>query len=149
MTLEEMLALIPDNDEGQIEANDLRTIVTELYERAGNSMGNSFAYKWTSTTPPPSGRVNLDAPWGATATKLWLSEVADEGASPSFTVIEDAEQTRIWIATPDGKKLVADVTGPVVDLGTYREVPIEVVEVVGPSPANNDSVTLTAVVVLP
>jgi hypothetical protein len=148
MTLEELLALIPDNDAGQIEADDLQTIVTELYNRAGNSMGDSWAYKWTSSTPPPTGRVNLDAAWGVTATKLWVSETADEGASPTFGMIEDAVQTRIRIATTDGKRLVADVTGPGTDLGTYRELPIEVVEVIGPSPANNDSVTVTAVVIL-
>jgi hypothetical protein len=148
MTLEELLALIPDNEDGQIEADDLQTIVTELYNRAGNSMGDSWAYKWTSSTPPPTGRVNLDAAWGVTATKLWVSETADEGASPTFGMIEDAVQTRIRIATTDGKRLVADVTGPGTDLGTYRELPIEVVEVIGPSPANNDSVTVTAVVIL-
>lgn len=31
MTLEELLALLPDNTSGQIGADDLRTIVTELY----------------------------------------------------------------------------------------------------------------------
>jgi hypothetical protein len=148
MTLEELLALIPDNEDGQIEADDLQTIVTELYNRAGNSMGDSWAYKWTTSSPPPTGRANLDAAWGVTATKLWVSETADEGASPTFGMIEDAVQARLWIGTADGKRLGADITGPIVDLGTYREIPIEVTDVVGPGPANNDSVTVTAVVIL-
>lgn len=33
MTLAEMLALLPDNDTGEIDAADLRTIVTELDAR--------------------------------------------------------------------------------------------------------------------
>lgn len=33
MTLEELLALLPDNNTGAIDAADLRTIVTELYTR--------------------------------------------------------------------------------------------------------------------
>lgn len=31
MTLEELLALLPDNGTGEISAADMRTIVTELY----------------------------------------------------------------------------------------------------------------------
>lgn len=33
MTLEELLALLPDNTTGQIDAADLRTIVTELFDK--------------------------------------------------------------------------------------------------------------------
>ena len=33
MTLEELLALLPDNTTGQITAADLRAVVTELYNR--------------------------------------------------------------------------------------------------------------------
>jgi len=149
MTLEELLALIPDNEDGQIEADDLQTIVTELYNRAGNSMGDSWAYKWTTATTPPSGRVRADTSWDMTATKLWVSETADDGVSPTFNLVGDNHSlARIWVATSGGTKLVANVTGPAVDLGTYRELPIEVVEVVGPAPANNDPVTVTAVVSL-
>jgi len=149
MTLEELLALIPDNDAGAIDADDLQTIVTELFNRAGNTMGQAFAYKWTTSATPATGRVRTDTSWDMTATKLWVSEIADEGASPTFNLVGDDEaKTRIWVATTGGTKLVADVTGPIVDLGIYRELPIAVVEVVGAAPANNDPVTITAVVSL-
>jgi hypothetical protein len=149
MTLDELLALIPDNDEGQIDADDLQTIVTELFNRAGNTMGQAFAYKWTTTATPPSGRIRTDTPWDMSATKLWVSEIADDGASPTFNILGDANAlARIWVATTNGTKLVADVTGPAIDLGTYREIPIAVIEVIGPAPANNDPVTVTAVVSL-
>lgn len=32
MTLEEMLALLPDNDQGAISAEDMRTIITGLFD---------------------------------------------------------------------------------------------------------------------
>ena len=84
-----------------------------------------------------------------TATKLWVSETADDGVSPTFNLVGDEHSlARIWVATSGGTKLVANVTGPAVDLGNYREIPIAVVEVVGPAPANNDPVTVTAVVSL-
>ena len=34
MTLDEMLALLPDNTTGEIDAADLRAIVTDLFEKA-------------------------------------------------------------------------------------------------------------------
>jgi Ca2+-binding EF-hand superfamily protein len=34
MTLEELLALLPDNTTGEISAADMRTIVTELWNHA-------------------------------------------------------------------------------------------------------------------
>ena len=33
MTLEELLALLPDNTTGEIDAADLRTVVTELFNK--------------------------------------------------------------------------------------------------------------------
>lgn len=36
MTLDEMLALLPDNDSGAIDADDLRAIVTELWTYTNN-----------------------------------------------------------------------------------------------------------------
>jgi hypothetical protein len=35
MTLDELLALLPDNNTGAIDAADLRTIVTDLFTKAG------------------------------------------------------------------------------------------------------------------
>jgi hypothetical protein len=37
-TLEELLALLPDNTTGDISAADMRTIVTNLYDRAGETV---------------------------------------------------------------------------------------------------------------
>lgn len=42
MTLEELLALLPDNDTGDIDAADLRTIVTELATATATVAGALF-----------------------------------------------------------------------------------------------------------
>ena len=40
MTLDELLALLPDNTTGAIDAVDLRTIVTELFNANGDSQSS-------------------------------------------------------------------------------------------------------------
>jgi len=142
-----MLALLPDNTEGAISAADLRAIVTELYH-LGASSSQAFAYRWTTSGPPGTGRVTMDQPWQLFATKALVSETADDGTMPGFNTIDSAVAARIWITTGSGAQFVADVTGPSVDLGTYRELPIAPLEVTGAQPTNNTQVTLSLVVVL-
>jgi hypothetical protein len=55
LTLDELLALLPDNTTGQITAADMRTIVTELY---------------TDANPPFSNIVN-QGPAGLVANATW------------------------------------------------------------------------------
>jgi hypothetical protein len=149
MTLDEMLALLPDNTTGQISAADLRAVVTDLYH-AANSVSDAFTFKWsTSGTAPTAGHVTMDQPWQTFATKALVSETADDGTVLSFATLDTAVAARIWVTTATGQKMVADVTGPSVDVGTYRELPIHVVSTAGAQPANNAPVTVSLVTVLP
>jgi hypothetical protein len=146
MTLDEMLALLPDNTAGDISAADMRQIVTDLYH-AAHSTSNAYAYRWaTNGQPPSTGHLTMDQPWQSFATKALISETADDGITPGFAVIDGAVAARVWL-TAGASQLIANVTGPSVDLGTYREVPIAIVSITGAQPSNNAAVTLSLVVV--
>jgi hypothetical protein len=147
MDLSEMLALLPDNTTGDIGADDLRSIVTELWNQA-RTYGNLYAYKWDNTpaSPPASGQITMDQPWALTATQILISESTDDGLTLTFALVDDALSGRIWLSTSGGARLEADVLGPTVDQGTYREIPIQVTSVTGSAPGNNAPVTLTIIV---
>jgi len=142
-----MLALLPDNTAGDISAADLRAIVTDLYHMAASS-STAYVYRWATSSPPAAGHVTMDQPWQTFATKVVISETADDGTAPGFGGIDAAVASRVWITGASGLQLVADVTGPSVDMGTYREVPISVLSITGAQPANNATVTVSVVVVL-
>jgi hypothetical protein len=148
MTLSDMLALLPDNTTGEISPADMRAIVTDLYN-AANSEGTAYAYRWTTGATPASGQLTMDQPWLITATKALISETTDDGLTLGFTVVDNAAAARLWITNAAGAKLVADVTGASVDMGTYRELPITVTSIAGAAPINNAAVTGTLFAVLP
>jgi hypothetical protein len=145
VNLDEMLALLPDNDTGDISAADLRAIVTELHELA-STLGQVFSYQWTPTAPVNTGRLTMDVNWDPSATKLLISETTDSGQVLSFEAL-DGSSARVRLAS-GGSLLHADVTGPSVDLGNYREVPIAVTEVIGSAPAANAKVQVGVLAVL-
>jgi len=147
MTLDEMLALLPDNTTGEISPADLRAIVSDLYD-AAHTTGDSYAYKWsTSGGAPNTGYVTMDQPWQTFATTLRISETTSDGLALGFGVLDGAVAARIWLSTAAGAKLTATVTGPSVDQGPYRDVPISVQSIVGNQPANNSAVTVSIAVV--
>src|SRR5262245_33668806 len=147
MTLDELLALLPDNTTGEISPADMRTIVTDLYH-AAHSASDAYAYRWSTSAPPGSGHVTMDQPWQLFASKALISELTDDGITPGFGAIDSAVAARVWITGAGGLEFVADVTGPSIDMGTYREVPIAPTSMTGVQPANNAAVTLSLVVVL-
>src|SRR5262245_32665480 len=143
-----MLALLADNTTGQISAADMRAIVTDLWT-AAHTTGQAFAYQWaTNGTAPTTGRATMDQPWQTFATKLLVSETTADGLAPSFATIDNAQQAKGWVSTASGSKLEMNITGPSVDMGNYREIPIQVLSIVGPQPGNNAAVTLTLAAVL-
>jgi hypothetical protein len=145
MTLQELLDLLPDNDTGDIGADDLRTIVTELWNQS-RQYGNLYAFKWDTTVPPGSGQVTMDQPWQLSATQLLVSETTSDNLALTFVLIDNALSGKVWLSTAGGARVEADVLGATVDQGTYREVPIQVTSVTGAQPNNNTAVTLTVVV---
>lgn len=148
MTLDEMLALLPDNDSGEITAADLRTIITELYQLA-STVGQNYSYSWsTADLSPGSGKVGMDLDWADTATKVLMSEITSDGESLTFAMLDSALEAQVWISTGTDSRLKATVTGPSLDQGGYRELPVEVYDVHGPAPANNAKVSVTLLVML-
>lgn len=141
-----MLALLPDNTAGAISPADLRAIVTELYEMAASS-SQAYPFRWASGGAPDAGHVTMDQPWQMFASKALVSETADDGTALGFALLDGAVASRVWITGPSGQ-LVADVTGPSVDVGGYREVPIGVRSISGDQPGDNSAVTVSLVVVL-
>jgi hypothetical protein len=205
MTLEEMLALLPDNDVGAIDAADLRVIVTELFTIADTArttaeaasgvandaygqisaisttadaahtaataaensaaaaqtqvsaltprvtaleakqeyIGQMFTYEWSTAATPAVGKMTSNPQWNIAATKLLISETTADGASIFFTQVDAAPGVRINLAASNGGKITATTTGPSVDMGTYREVPVAISLVNGPAPVSNERVTVT------
>lgn len=142
MTLDSLLALLPDNAVGAISAEDMRTVVTELY-RLASSATQVFSYQWTPSATPSNGRVSLDTGWDMTATKVLINETTNSGQVLTFALLDEAASAEIWLTTATTARLTATVTGPSVDQGTYREVPITTLTATGTAPANNDRVSVT------
>lgn len=143
MTLDEMLALLPDNDTGQISAADMRAIVTDLHALS-SSFAQVFSYQWEFGPPaaPGTGEAVVGPAWGLTADTLYLSMTALDGHELSFGVIDVAAEVNVWVVNATGSRLVATVTGPSVDLGDYRTLPIAVGSVTGPIPDDGTPVTV-------
>lgn len=73
MTLDELLALLPDNTIGDIGADDLRTIVTDLYTAAHGVDYVSRVHQGPFTLPSSSTFVPLPAP-GPVAGTITLTD---------------------------------------------------------------------------
>jgi hypothetical protein len=141
-TLDDLLALLPDNDTGEITASDLRTIVTELWHQA-SIYGNSYLFKWDMNPPPSAGQITMDQPWQMFATKILVSATTNDGLTLTFDLLDNSTETKFLLATKAGGKLQATATGPSVDFGSYREVPVTVTSMSGTPPSGNDNVTVT------
>jgi hypothetical protein len=156
MTLEELLALLPDNTTGDIDAADLRTIVTELHTLASappagdsNTVAQVFGYLWVAgDNTPAAGKAATNQPWGQLPTVLRLSETTDDGQNLVFTLVDSATDARVILAGAGGGILRADITGPSVDQGSYREIPISVTGTSGVEPINSEKMSVVVTVVL-
>lgn len=147
MTLDDLLALLPDNSSGQISAADLRTVVTELWAQARQA-AETLAYQWAAgSTAPTSGRISTDT-WSSSATLVYINETAGDGQVLGFAAL-DTLPSELVLAGAAGGRMRARVAGPSVDQGTYRTVPIQVLELAGAAPANNEQLTVATVVALP
>lgn len=82
-SLDELLALLPDNDAGAIDASDLRAIVTDLFGRSGVAVvsvvtgaeprpANTPVVIWKDTRPDGEPEPdNIDH-----ASDIWLHQTA-------------------------------------------------------------------------
>jgi hypothetical protein len=146
MTLDEMLALLPDNNTGAIDAIDIRTIVTELYNAAHTAF-TVHAYRITSGYPPNSGQIAVDQ-WATIATSfgLQMSEVDGSGIAFPFALIDNSAASGLRIIDEaSGAELTCVLAPPSVDQGTWRDVIVSSSTATGTAPLNNRPITVVLV----
>jgi hypothetical protein len=147
MSLDELLALLPDNSTGAIDAADLRAIVTELFN-AANTYAQTFSYAWSTTGGSPStGKVVTgNLAWDATVTEIDISETTADGYTLVFGLFDASAGGQIWLTGANGGVMRTTITGPSQDFGSYRSIPVGVDSWAGPAPTNNEKVTVTVLV---
>jgi hypothetical protein len=149
MTLDEMLALLPDNTTGEISAADMRAIVTDLFEKA-NTYAQTFSYGWTTTGGSPStGKVRTDTiTWDLTPTEIEINETTADGYTLVFNLLDASSGGQIWLSAATGGILKTTIAGPSVDNGTWRSIPVTIDSVEGSAPLNNEKVTVTVLALI-
>ena len=149
MELDDMLALLPDNSTGAIDAAGLRAIVTGLYENS-SMVAQVFGYNWQAvSTNPSNGRATMDPTWGLGGTTLRLNNTTGSGLTLTFDVLDTLLSVGIILVGANDSALHAIVTGSSVDQGTYRDIPIDVQSATGSPPINNEKVSIVVRGILP
>lgn len=113
-TLEEMLALLPDNITGEISAGDLRTIVTNLWARSAGFAGQvngddgslvSAPAGWTGTLDDVGVyTVTHDLNLPANSYSVVVTELQHTDQEPAIAAVISTGPTSFTFATarPDG-----------------------------------------------
>jgi hypothetical protein len=147
VTLEELLALLPDNTTGAIDAEDLRVIVAELYTQWASNEARITAVEASG------GEISADGVWqfnpiaGAVPQSMQLSvdviPITDASWVRFWPVDLNNQDMRNFITTAkkvytqqenDGANWAYyNVTGPATDNGTYVQLPIELISSSGSS----------------
>jgi hypothetical protein len=109
MTLSELLALLPDNTTGQIGADDMRTITTELFNaiqavQDTNALTATWQFNTTPYMAPPDGQFSTDTGAIAGAAFLRFANKDAAGVDQSAVLIriselygQDASNAANWI----------------------------------------------------
>jgi len=85
-TLDNLLALLPDNNNGAIGADDLRSIVTSLWDRVSvGAVTGKWAYSNTVGGIPAAGTFTTDNADPTLATSFRFARVDEEGTD--FTTV--------------------------------------------------------------
>jgi hypothetical protein len=143
VTLDELLALLPDNDTGDISAADLRTIVTDLYE-AAHTWGTQYAYNWSTDQTPGNGKISKSNGWTAADGILHVADLSAGGLTFG-TALLDGGRVSALILTAPGIAMQMKPLDVSVDQGVYRDIPVSVDKASMVAPSNNDLITLTVV----
>lgn len=126
-TLDELLALLPDNDTGEIDAVDLRTIVTALWDRAGTTVGGTWKYSPDTDGTPQTTFFQFDTTLPVDATRIDFN-VHDVSGSNLRTlllnahrfVIQQATNPDNWAAYVVTEQAVVSGDGEVVSMNITR-----------------------------
>lgn len=145
MSLEDMLALLPDNHEGAIDAADLRVVVTELYqwmetnsarisalEAAGGSTPASISVTGYWQVNPQAGAVpgggQFTTDTGSLATATWIRfSKYDLSTTDSSTVLTKASKIFFQQKQNAANWARFNVTALASVVGGYVQVPVQFV----------------------
>ena len=94
----------------------------------GPSGGGVISWRWDTSTSGAvgSGKLGIDASTWAAATQIRISEFTDDGtdASAGLDLIVAGETISIQQQNDATRWAKYDITGPTVDHGTYRTMPV-------------------------
>jgi hypothetical protein len=101
VTLDELLALLPDNSTGEIDADDLRTVTSALWERAWPAPGEMlYNLRQDSTPLPLAGEASCDQGWG-NSNLLIFNSTDLRGVDQGSWLINLDVGARIWLYATD------------------------------------------------
>jgi len=135
MTLDDLLALLPDEPDGNISAADMRVIVEELFKTA-HTVVTRLAFEYSTDTTPPTGKITVPN-WGLTATGLILSEMTSDGEPVPFGMLNTETMPADFVLGAAGSALMrGQITAIPIDAGAYRTAAITVSEALTEPAAN-------------
>lgn len=144
MNLDEMLARLPDNTTGEIGADDLRAIVSGLYEFAAAAL--VVGYKWNKADTPGAQQAAVTPDWALGPSSLMLAKEAASATTPSWDHIAEAllpgHYLRVRQNGTPATHFVAQITGARTDAGDWFAVPVDIVEIDGVEPVNGTDMTV-------
>lgn len=113
---------------------------------AFNSYAQVFSYLYQTAVTPATGKVYVNA-WSMSAASIQINETSNEGSILSFALLDNATTKEIRILA-SGKTFRASITGPSVDNGVYRTIPITPLQVVGTIPGDTAPVSVAVIVTI-
>ena len=141
-TLDDLLALLPDNETGDISAEDMRQVVTALWTETQKAR-SAFSYQWGDTAPvPDDGNVSMDAGWALGSTVLHISKTTKDGEVLPSAQSVGAFGAHFTFLGAGATRLEGIVLGAPADNATYFDVPIEVTLASGSASALDDIRTI-------
>lgn len=135
MTLQELLDLLPDNTSGEIDAVDLRTIVTELWNR--DVIYRSASWQYSNLALPPTGsQVRANNASLALATVVEFRKIDNDSNDQTNTLTRLKDGDRLRLSDFDNAAVYArfKVTGPTVATTDTVQVPVSYLDGAGVIP---------------
>jgi len=126
VSLDQLLALLPDNSGGDIGADDLRTIVTELWNRPRNVVQGRWQYNETPSATPTGNQFTLDTTdlEAVSWVRFRYEDIASTDFSGLLRRLDAGDYLYIQDQNEANAFLICVVDGPATDSGSYIEVPV-------------------------
>lgn len=114
MNLNDLLALLPDNEVGIIDAAALRTVVTSIWEHIW--IASDYPYYYRPGDVSEVGNSEVSVPdWSGAGTMIYIAQEAADGSATPRDLI-DTPGTRIRVGdNVTGARFLFQVTEPVTE----------------------------------